>query len=101
VDCARKLGKVEQDPASSVCLSQRLSHTWLSPHGWYSETEWLIKSVMVLLVTRPLLLGWITVDILELMHAEGVAPSRAGEMPVHLSVKTNPAVGAGGFGNSR
>ena len=26
------------DPASSICLSQRLSHACLSTHGWYSET---------------------------------------------------------------
>ena len=52
------------DPASSICLSQRLSH---ASHTQLVQRncEWLIKSVMVPLIA--LTVTWITVAILELI----------------------------------
>ena len=49
-----------------ICLSQRLSHACLSINGIQWNCEWLIKTVIVYLVTK---LTWITVVILELIHA--------------------------------
>ena len=51
-----------------ICLSQRLSHACLSINAsilW--NCEWLIKSVIVYLMVPT---TWITVVILELIHAE-------------------------------
>jgi len=50
-----------------ICLSQRLSHACLSINyiiRW--NCEWLIKSVIVYLIVPT---TWITVVILELIHA--------------------------------
>jgi len=49
-----------------ICLSQRLSHACLSINGIQWNCEWLIKTVIVYLVIK---LTWITVVILELIHA--------------------------------
>jgi hypothetical protein len=38
------------DPASSICLSQRLSHACLSISIIQRNCEWLIKTVMVYLI---------------------------------------------------
>lgn len=46
------------DPASSICLSQRLSHACLSTHGWYSETaNGSLNQLWFLWSLAPLLLG--------------------------------------------
>jgi hypothetical protein len=51
-----------------ICLSQRLSHACLSITEFIQENcEWLIKSVIVYLIV---LTTWITVVILELIHAK-------------------------------
>ncbi len=38
------------DPASSICLSQRLSHACLSISSIQRNCEWLIKTVIVYLI---------------------------------------------------
>ena len=54
--CARALYLV--DPASSICLSQRLSHACLSTHGRYSETaNGSLNQLWFLWSLAPLLLG--------------------------------------------
>lgn len=46
------------DPASSICLSQRLSHACLSTHGRYSETaNGSLNQLWFLWSLAPLLLG--------------------------------------------
>jgi len=51
-----------------ICLSQRLSHACLSINDFIQwNCEWLIKSVIVYLIV---LTTWITVVILELIHAK-------------------------------
>jgi len=51
-----------------ICLSQRLSHACLSVNDFILwNCEWLIKSVIVYLIV---LTTWITVVILELIHAK-------------------------------
>ena len=51
-----------------ICLSQRLSHACLSINNFILwNCEWLIKSVIVYLIV---LTTWITVVILELIHAK-------------------------------
>jgi hypothetical protein len=51
-----------------ICLSQRLSHACLSITEFIQENcEWLIKSVIVYLIVPT---TWITVVILELIHAK-------------------------------
>ena len=46
------------DPASSICLSQRLSHASLSTHGRYSETaNGSLNQLWFLWSLAPLLLG--------------------------------------------
>ena len=49
-----------------ICLSQRLSHACLSISVIQRNCEWLIKTVIVYLVIE---FTWITVVILELIHA--------------------------------
>jgi hypothetical protein len=50
-----------------ICLSQRLSHACLSITNFVlGNCRWLIKSVIVYLIV---LTTWITVVILELIHA--------------------------------
>ena len=49
-----------------ICLSQRLSHACLSISASRRNCEWLIKAVIVYLVMAT---TWITVVILELIHA--------------------------------
>ena len=49
-----------------ICLSQRLSHACLSINDIQWNCEWLIKTVIVYLVIE---FTWITVVILELIHA--------------------------------
>ena len=49
-----------------ICLSQRLSHACLSISIIQRNCEWLIKTVIVYLVIK---FTWITVVILELIHA--------------------------------
>jgi len=50
-----------------ICLSQRLSHACLSINDIQWNCEWLIKTVIVYLVIE---FTWITVVILELIHAQ-------------------------------
>jgi len=50
-----------------ICLSQRLSHACLSISIIQRNCEWLIKTVIVYLISKP---TWITVVILELIHAQ-------------------------------
>jgi hypothetical protein len=51
-----------------ICLSQRLSHACLSINSFVLwNCEWLIKSVIIYLIV---LTTWITVVILELIHAK-------------------------------
>ena len=51
-----------------ICLSQRLSHAGVSTSVYVKQNcEWLIKSVVIHLIVR---LTWITVVILELIHAK-------------------------------
>ena len=60
------------DPASIICLFQRLSHASLSVsknHLW--NCEWLIKSVIIYLIQTT---TWITVVSLELIHAQRLRP---------------------------
>ena len=55
------------DPASSICLSQRLSHACLSTSRSYGETaNGSINQLWFLRTVNP---TWITVVILELIHA--------------------------------
>ena len=49
-----------------ICLSQRLSHACLSISIIQRNCEWLIKTVIVYLTIE---FTWITVVILELIHA--------------------------------
>ena len=49
-----------------ICLSQRLSHACLSISIIQRNCEWLIKTVIVYLIIE---FTWITVVILELIHA--------------------------------
>jgi len=49
-----------------ICLSQRLSHACLSISIIQRNCEWLIKTVIVYLIIK---FTWITVVILELIHA--------------------------------
>ena len=49
-----------------ICLSQRLSHACLSINSIQWNCEWLIKTVIVYLIMHTI---WITVVILELIHA--------------------------------
>ena len=49
-----------------ICLSQRLSHACLSISVIQRNCEWLIKTVIVYLIIES---TWITVVILELIHA--------------------------------
>ena len=49
-----------------ICLSQRLSHACVSISDIRRDCEWLIKTVIVYLVIK---ITWITVVILELIHA--------------------------------
>lgn len=49
-----------------ICLSQRLSHACLSINVIQWNCEWLIKTVIVYLIIK---FTWITVVILELIHA--------------------------------
>ena len=49
-----------------ICLSQRLSHACLSINVIQWNCEWLIKTVIVYLIIE---FTWITVVILELIHA--------------------------------
>ena len=49
-----------------ICLSQRLSHACLSISVIQRNCEWLIKTVIVYLIIE---FTWITVVILELIHA--------------------------------
>ena len=49
-----------------ICLSQRLSHACLSISIIQRNCEWLIKTVIVYLIIES---TWITVVILELIHA--------------------------------
>ena len=49
-----------------ICLSQRLSHACLSMNAIQWNCEWLIKTVIVYLIIK---FTWITVVILELIHA--------------------------------
>ena len=49
-----------------ICLSQRLSHACLSISVIQRNCEWLIKTVIVYLTIE---FTWITVVILELIHA--------------------------------
>ena len=49
-----------------ICLSQRLSHACLSINAIQWNCEWLIKTVIVYMVIE---FTWITVVILELIHA--------------------------------
>ena len=56
-----------------ICLSQRLSHACLSISEiiqW--DCGWLIKSVIVYLMVLFFLPTWITVVILELIHAQSL-----------------------------
>jgi hypothetical protein len=50
-----------------ICLSQRLSHACLSINVIQWNCDWLIKSVIVYLIVPT---TWITVVILELIHAQ-------------------------------
>ena len=53
-----------------ICLSQRLSHACLSINNFILwNCEWLIKSVIVYLIIPT---TWITVVILELIHAKNL-----------------------------
>jgi len=62
-----------------ICLSQRLSHACLSMNSCFVRwnCEWLIKSAIVYLIvcavcvlkTHTRIATWITVVILELIHA--------------------------------
>ena len=49
-----------------ICLSQRLSHACLSISIIQRNCEWLIKTVIVYMIIE---FTWITVVILELIHA--------------------------------
>ena len=49
-----------------ICLSQRLSHACVSMTVWYGSCEWLIISAITYTM---IILSWITVVILELIHA--------------------------------
>ena len=78
------------DSASSICLSQRLSHACLSINkSIQCNCEWLIISVIIYLMV---LATWITVVILELIlefllrmgHAFG--PPLSQEYPLNLSI---------------
>lgn len=56
--CAVLLPPYLVDPASSICLSQRLSHACLSTHGRYSETaNGSLNQLWFLWSLAPLLLG--------------------------------------------
>ena len=50
-----------------ICLSQRLSHACLSISVIQRNCEWLIKTVIVYMTIK---FTWITVVILELIHAD-------------------------------
>ena len=67
-----------------ICLSQRLSHACLSINGIQWNCEWLIKTVIVYLVIE---FTWITVVILELIHA--VKPDSS-EGPYLLDNRPSP-----------
>ena len=55
---ARSRSSYLVDPASSICLSQRLSHACLSTHGRYSETaNGSLNQLWFLWSLAPLLLG--------------------------------------------
>ena len=58
-----------------ICLSQRLSHACLSISIIQRNCEWLIKTVIVYSIIKS---TWITVVILELIHA--VKPNFAGRL---------------------
>src|SRR6266566_1216256 len=73
-----------------ICLSQRLSHACLSISQIIQRNcEWLIKSVMIYMTTS--ITTWITVVILELIHAQKASTSEG----VHLLDKSQPSVKAG------
>ena len=57
------------DSASKICLSQKLSHASLSISIIQQDCEQLIKTVTVYLM---FIFTWITVVILELIHASMV-----------------------------
>ena len=69
-----------------ICLSQRLSHACLSISLFIRrDCGWLIKSVIVYLMVSffYILPTWITVVILELIHAQG--PEREGRGLTRIS----------------